>query len=72
MKRIFLIILHPSQTECIWTNQDILLEVMAREELAALTVNGESILSEDNKFTGNKVITDMFERPDYIDVKHIF
>ena len=44
------------------TNVDIIMTKNACEFITPITLE---ILS------GNKVITDMFERPDYIDVKHI-
>ena len=43
-------------------NVDVIMTKNAREFITPLTLE---------TLSGNKVITDMFERPDYIDVKHI-
>ena len=44
------------------TNVDIIMTKNACEFITPITLE---------TLSGNKVITDMFERPDYIDVKHI-
>ena len=42
----------------VWTNQDIKLEVYCNEELSALTVNGNDILSKDKNVRSNIVVTE--------------